>query len=768
KNMLREPSIFECTIIDRKKVAENTTEVSFRVNEELFAFEPGQYIRLTIQSLKESVSGGNTRDFTIASSPSEKGVIRITFRNSESAFKKSLLSMSMGSNVQAQGPLGIFTLPEGVEVPIVFVAGGVGVTPALSMLRFINDNKTGHNIQIIYANSSRDKAAHIDEMLGIAKNNSGVRIVERVGRVNVEFIGENVDYTDETLWYLCGVPEMTVALMRDIPNVLDVSQDNIRIEEYVGYDKNRVDYRAYPPVNSDFKEMSFEESLSDKELIKSLFDAVGEGALIAITDTQGSIQYVNDKFIEISGYSKDELIGQNHRIIKSGAHPPVFYDELWRTISSGDIWRGELKNRAKDGSFYWVDSTITPIFDKNSKVKQYLAVRFLITDKKQLEESERAMTSLLEDIDSDKKRLEVVSERLSLATESASIGVWEWDIKKDVFMWDEQMCNLYGMKKKGFRGRYSTWKKCVHPDDIERLDAEVEDAVKGVRSLHSIFRVIWPNESVHYLAVRALISDEKGGESGKMIGVSWDVTIEQEIDKAKTEFVSLASHQLRTPLSSMGWNAQMLLAGDAGELTEEQKEFIEEIYGSSQIMNNLVNALLNTSRIDLGTFSIEPEDINFEEIARSVLKELEPQIKEKKQNLEENFEKLPLISADPQLLRIVFQNLLSNAIKYTPEDGKIGVSISKKDNDVLIVISDTGYGIPKKQQQKIFSKLFRAENIISKDVEGTGLGLYIVKAIIDVSGGKIWFESEENKGATFYVTIPLSGMKKKDGNKGLS
>lgn len=253
------------------------------------------------------------------------------------------------------------------------------------------------------------------------------------------------------------------------------------------------------------------------------------------------------------------------------------------------------------------------------------------------------------------------------------------------------------------------------------------------------------------------------------VGIERDITKEKQIDRAKTEFVSLASHQLRTPLTSIKWYAEMLLSGDAGKINADQKQFVDEIYQGNQRMVDLVNALLNVSRIDLGTFAIEPELINVTEIAKSVLEELRPKIIEKQIGVEKKYgENMPIIKADPKLIRIVFQNLLSNAIKYTPDKGKVTLNIFKKDKDLLIQVADTGYGIPKNQHSKIFTKLFRADNIQQKNVEGNGLGLYIVKSIIDQSDGKIWFESEENKGTIFYVTLPLKGMKKKEGAKGLS
>jgi len=249
-----------------------------------------------------------------------------------------------------------------------------------------------------------------------------------------------------------------------------------------------------------------------------------------------------------------------------------------------------------------------------------------------------------------------------------------------------------------------------------------------------------------------------------------DITHERDIDKAKTEFVSLASHQLRTPLSTINWYAEMLLAGDAGKVNDEQKKYLEEIYTGNQRMVELVNALLNTSRLELGTFVVEPEPTDIVLLAKSVSDEQKSQIAARKLKFVPSFAKdIPIIQADQKLLRMVFQNLLSNAIKYTPEGGKIEFSLSwDNKKNILIKFSDTGYGIPKVQQDKMFTKLFRADNVKEKDTEGTGLGLYIVKAIIDHSGGKIWFESEENKGTTFYITLPLDGMKKKESDKALS
>ncbi len=253
------------------------------------------------------------------------------------------------------------------------------------------------------------------------------------------------------------------------------------------------------------------------------------------------------------------------------------------------------------------------------------------------------------------------------------------------------------------------------------------------------------------------------------VGVERDITKEKEIDRAKTEFVSLASHQLRTPLTAVSWYTEMLQGKGAERLSEDQKKYLSRIYQSNRRMISLVNALLNVSRIEMGTFSIEPRMASLVGLADGVLRDLSPLVIEKNIKLQKKYGKnIPKkIKIDEQLVRVIIQNLLSNAIKYTPSGGRIKFLVEKDDKDIKIVVADNGYGIPKRQQEYIFTKLFRADNIKVKDTDGTGLGLYLVKSVLDSVGGKIWFKSTENKGTTFYVLLPLSGMKAKPGSKHL-
>jgi len=389
-----------------------------------------------------------------------------------------------------------------------------------------------------------------------------------------------------------------------------------------------------------------------------------------------------------------------------------------------------------------------------------------------LANQQKAILNILEDVEEEK--IKVSHERDKIDAILYSIGDAVFVVNKNLRITminqiavDMAACSI----DQCINQSYYEHLKFVHEKDGKLNDKFIKDAIKTgeVQEMANHTLLISSDGKKTPVADSAAPLKDKDGKVIGCVVVFRDVTHERQIDQAKTEFVSLASHQLRTPLSTINWYAEMLLAGDAGKITEDQKKYLDEIYKGNQRMVGLVNALLNVSRLELGTFTIEPEMANIIDIAKSVLNEQKQNIKKKQLVINETYDvTLPKMSIDTKLTRIIFQNLISNAVKYTPEKGKISIKIEKLNEDVLIQVADTGMGIPKLQQKKIFEKLFRADNVRETDTEGTGLGLYIIKSILDNTGGKVWFESVEKKGTSFSATIPLSGMQSKKGTKELS
>jgi PAS domain S-box-containing protein len=240
------------------------------------------------------------------------------------------------------------------------------------------------------------------------------------------------------------------------------------------------------------------------------------------------------------------------------------------------------------------------------------------------------------------------------------------------------------------------------------------------------------------------------------IEVFRDISLEEEVDRMKSEFISLASHQLRTPLSAIKTYSHMLLDGYMGDITPAQKKSLRTIIGASNRMNELISTLLNITRIESGTIAITPKQVRVDRLADEVLKELSLMAADKvvEVSLVCSAKANYSLRTDTLILKEILSNLVSNAIKYTPADGSVTVTIKARKHDFLITVVDTGWGIPKAAQDQVFTKFFRAHNIVKRETSGTGLGLYLVKGMLEYIGGGIWFESQEGKGTTFYVTLP--------------
>ncbi|MBI4138176.1 MAG: HAMP domain-containing histidine kinase [Candidatus Wildermuthbacteria bacterium] len=232
---------------------------------------------------------------------------------------------------------------------------------------------------------------------------------------------------------------------------------------------------------------------------------------------------------------------------------------------------------------------------------------------------------------------------------------------------------------------------------------------------------------------------------------------EREIERMKTEFVSLAAHQLRNPLSVIRWTLQVMLEGDYGPVPKKQRELLQKTFESNESMIRLINDLLDVSRIEEGRYLYEPA---FKDIV-AVVNSMADKYKEEAERrgvallVQEVSGGVPLVYIDEEKIRLAIQNLLENALRYTPRGGRVTIELSHDTKEVRVAVRDTGMGIPESQQRRVFQKFFRATNAKSLDSEGSGLGLYLVKNIIQAHGGSVEFQTQEGKGSVFTLRVPL-------------
>lgn len=280
-----------------------------------------------------------------------------------------------------------------------------------------------------------------------------------------------------------------------------------------------------------------------------------------------------------------------------------------------------------------------------------------------------------------------------------------------------------------------------------------QEALKGkIETQEFDFRMIQSKTTISVQNVASPIYLK--GEIIGAIDVFRDITREKEVDRAQKEFVSLASHQLRTPITSINWNAEILVSDL--EAQGELQEYAQEILRENRRMQRLVNALLNLSRIDLGSVKFVLDTIQVKEFIDNLVQSLNIEMEQHGTQVVVNIDEDLTIVNDPVHIDVIFTNLISNAIKYTPEqNGEVEVTAWQTDgNTVLFKVQDNGLGIPQDEQSQIFSRLFRAHNAKETDTDGNGLGLYIVKQLVDTMEGEIWFESKKNQGTKFFLSVP--------------
>jgi PAS domain S-box-containing protein len=488
----------------------------------------------------------------------------------------------------------------------------------------------------------------------------------------------------------------------------------------------------------------------------ALLSTLNQHAIISVADREGNITEVNQAFCRTSGYGREELLGKSHRLINSGLHSAEFWMNMWKTISQGESWRAVICNRAKNGSLYWVDTTVAPFLDNDGRVEKYISIRIDVTAAKEQETS-----------------LRIARDQLERAADVAEMGIWTWNPDDDSLLFDSRMRSIYEMAEAVDGGLcYAYWRSRVHPDDIGFTEAKLQGALAGTDVYDPVFRIFSRSGKVRYIQAACTVERDGAGKALLVMGINRDITAQYETEavlraakssadaasRAKSEFLANMSHELRTPMNAI--LGMLTLLGKTG-LSSKQADYAAKSEGAARSLLGLLNQILDFSKIEVGKMALDLQPIAIDKLLRELSIILSSNLKSKHVEL--------LFDIDPQLPRLLYGdgmrlqqvlvNLGGNAVKFT-EHGEVRLSIkvlqqSASQVSLQFAVSDTGIGIAPENQALIFNGFSQAEASITRRFGGTGLGVSISQSLLALMGGELKIESTLGQGSRFYFELVL-------------
>jgi PAS domain S-box-containing protein len=548
------------------------------------------------------------------------------------------------------------------------------------------------------------------------------------------------------------------------------------------YQNVEKDKRAEELSNAN-KELNQSEKLLKDSLkeVSDYKDALDATAIIALTDHRGMIKKANPNFCKISKYKEDELIGKDHRILNSGYHSKAFMHDLWQTISKGKMWKGEIKNKAKDGSFYWVDTTIVPFLNEQGKPYQFLAIRVDITKR-----VEADMALEIQNKEREKLAAELVMENYSRGLIEASLDplftispegkITDMNLatvrvieKSREQLIGSNFIDCFTEPKKAKDGYQQVFEKGFVVDcpltikdgkltDVLFNGSVYKDGNGNVLGAVVVARDITEQKRIENELIESKIFAEFAtliAEEAKTNAENSTLIAENAV-KAKQQFLSNMSHEIRTPMNAIIGFTKVLLKT---ELSSKQSEYLSAIKLSGDALIVLINDILDLAKVDAGKMLFEQTPFKIALSISSMLHLFDTKIQEKNLVLVKEYDKqIPeVLLGDPVRLHQIILNLVSNAVKFTSHGSiTLSVRLIKQDDtkvSIEFAVSDTGIGIPAQKIDKIFENFQQASSGTSRIYGGTGLGLAIVKQLVEQQGGAVSVKSEIDKGSTFSFTL---------------
>ncbi len=470
----------------------------------------------------------------------------------------------------------------------------------------------------------------------------------------------------------------------------------------------------------------------------------------------GVILEINPAFESISGLKSYEIIGEAiEKVFKKNEAESLTKDTLKKGIVEGKEMTFSPKGREK----IFIQAFARVRKDEQGEVVGYFLGLFDLTKIKETEselrEAQLALMNILEDTEGARKVAEEERSKTQEIINNLTDGLLVFDKANYLALMNPRAEKFLTVKREELIGKQI--KEFVSFEQLKDLIDLIGEDI-GVNLFRQEFKI--REDFILELSTIPLMSSKL--KIGTLL-ILHDISREKVVERMKTEFVSIAAHQLRTPLSAIKWTLKMLLDGDLGKISGEQSEFIAKTYQSNERMISLINDLLNVTRIEEGRYLYKPVLSDIKTVLQFVINSYKEEGKKRniKLELRGQKKKAPKVLLDVEKIKLAFQNLVDNAIKYTMAGGKIVISLASNSKEVTVSVKDNGVGIPQDQQKRVFSKFFRGANVMKMETDGSGLGLFIAKNIVESHDGKIWFESKIGKGTTVHFTIPVKKAVKK-------